>query len=106
FSFLQAGSDVHAEYLIVVGLGNVTLGVWRRYTEFKRLAKKIASSDRRRQFHNALCSWRILQNRQRWFRCLDRDYLVLKCFLLERFLHDLVFESLSPDTVREFLGVL
>jgi hypothetical protein len=31
---------------------------------------------------------------------------VLQCFLLERFLHDLVFESMSPDTVREFLGVL
>ncbi|CAM9883229.1 unnamed protein product, partial [Discosporangium mesarthrocarpum] len=39
-------------------------------------------------------------------RCLDRDYLILKTFLLERFLHDLVFESMSPNTVRDFLGVL
>ncbi|CAM9842153.1 unnamed protein product, partial [Choristocarpus tenellus] len=39
-------------------------------------------------------------------RCLDRDYLVLKTFLLERFLHDFVFESISPNTVRDFLGVL
>lgn len=41
-----------------------------------------------------------------WFRCLDVDYLILKTFLLERFLHDFVFESMSPNTVREFLGVL
>lgn len=106
FQIVQAGSDVHAEYLIVVGLGAVTLGVWRRFREFKHLATKIASSEKRKQFHNALCSWHCLRTRQRWFRCLDKDYLILKCFLLERFLHDLVFESLSPDTVREFLGVL
>ena len=39
-------------------------------------------------------------------RCLDVDYLILKTFLLERFLHDFIFESMSPNTVREFLGVL
>lgn len=39
-------------------------------------------------------------------RCLDVDYLILKTFLLERFLHDFIFESRSPNTVREFLGVL
>ncbi|CAM9845553.1 unnamed protein product [Pylaiella littoralis] len=102
----QTGSDVHAEYLIVVGLGTVTLGVWRRFSEFQRLASKLARSSRRDQFHNALCSWRCLRERQRWFRCLDVDYLILKTFLLERFLHDFVFESMSPNTVREFLGVL
>jgi hypothetical protein len=105
FQIVQGGGDMHAEYLIVVGFGTITLGVWRRFREFKMLANKIASSDKRKQFHNALLSWNCLRMRQRWFRCLDKDYLILKCFLLERFLHDLVFESLSPDTVREFLGV-
>ncbi|CAB1107470.1 unnamed protein product [Ectocarpus sp. CCAP 1310/34] len=106
FQIIQTGSDVHAEYLIVVGLGTVTLGVWRRFSEFQRLASKLSRSRRRDQFHNALCSWRCLRERQRWFRCLDVDYLILKTFLLERFLHDFVFESMSPNTVREFLGVL
>ena len=36
-------------------------------------------------------------------RCLDRDYLVLKTLLLERFHRHLVFESVSPNTVRDFL---
>jgi hypothetical protein len=82
FQIVQAGSDVHAEYLIVVGLGAVTLGVWRRFREFKTLATKLASSEKRRQFHNALCSWHCLRARQRLFRCLDKDYLILKVLLL------------------------
>ena len=28
-----------------------------------------------------------------------------KCFLLERFLHDIIFESQGPETIRDFLGV-
>ena len=40
------------------------------------------------------------------FRCLDHKYLVLKIFLLQRFLHNVVVESVSPNTVRAFLGVL
>ena len=40
------------------------------------------------------------------FRCLDRDNLVLKTLLLERFLHHLVFESVSPNTVRDLLVLL
>mmetsp|Transcript_16329 Transcript_16329/g.24206 ORF Transcript_16329/g.24206 Transcript_16329/m.24206 type:complete len:320 (-) Transcript_16329:79-1038(-) len=106
FQIVKCGNDVHAEYLIVVGLGAVTLGVWRRFQDFRNLANKLSKSGKRSQFQNTLCSWYCLRARQRFFRCLDKDYLILKCFLLERFLHDLVFESISPDTVREFLGVL
>jgi hypothetical protein len=47
----------------------------------------------------------VLFRRKRVFRCLDKDYLALKCFLLERFLHDVVLESKSPATLKEFLGV-
>lgn len=69
------GYSVHAcVYVPVtdaqVGLGTVTLGVWRRFSEFKRLAMKLSASRRRDQFHNALCSWRCLRERQRWFRCV------------------------------------
>jgi len=54
---------------------------------------------------NAITSWRLLKKRQRWFRCLDAGYLSLKVFLLERFLHDILFESSSPDMLRDFVGV-
>ena len=52
---------------------------------------------------NALCSWRLLKRRKSWFRCLDSSYLSLKVFLLERFLHDVLFESRTPEVLREFV---
>jgi len=57
------------------------------------------------QFRMTHFSWAVLGRRKKLFRCLERDYLAVKCFLLERFLHDLVFESTSPHTIRGFLGV-
>lgn len=52
---------------------------------------------------NAVTSWRLLKKRQRWFRCLDAGYLSLKVFLLERFLHDILFESSSPEVLADFI---
>ena len=52
---------------------------------------------------NALCSWRLLKRRKSWFRCLDSSYLSLKVFLLERFLHDVLFESRTPEVLRDFV---
>ena len=105
----------NTEYLVVVGLGcGVEVGVWRRFTDFARLAQAVGAAEGgagpptdavRGQFRMTAFSWAVLQRRKRMFRCLERDYLVLKCFLLERFLHDLVFESYSPATVRDFLGI-
>merc|ERR1719491_2747773 len=54
---------------------------------------------------NAITSWRLLKKRQRWYRCLDAGYLSLKVFLLERFLHDILFESSNPQILRDFVGV-
>jgi hypothetical protein len=117
-------SRPHAEYLVVVSAGAVTFGVWRRFTHFQRLAESIglgtgggevAQQQQRAkcekeaaladQFRMTHFSWAVLGRRKKLFRCLERDYLVVKCFLLERFLHDLVFESTSPQTIRDFLGV-
>ena len=48
---------------------------------------------------------RLLKKRQRWYRCLDAGYLSLKVFLLERFLHDILFESSNPQILRDFVGI-
>jgi len=101
--------EVHAEYLVVVTLGNVTFGVWRRHSDFKALATQVQlvnDASSKGKFKNALLSWQCLVHRQRWFRCLDKDYLGLKCFLLERFMHDLLFESTTPDMIGLFLGLI
>ena len=38
------------------------------------------------------------------FRCLDEEYLTVKCFLLERFLHDVLNETNDPGLVFSFIG--
>jgi hypothetical protein len=52
---------------------------------------------------NAVTSWKLLLKRKRWYRCLDAGYLSLKAFLLERFLHDVLFESSTPDILHDFV---
>lgn len=106
YQVVKEGSfDIHAEYLVVVRLRFVTFGLWRRYSHFQRLADKIVSENRPIDFENTLGSWRCVKRRQRWFRCLDKDYITLKCFLLERFLHDAVFESDSSELFHDFLEI-
>ena len=55
---------------------------------------------------NAITSWKVLKRRQRWYRCLDPGYLSVKVFMLERFLHDILYESSSPRMLRDFVGVV
>mmetsp|Transcript_8347 Transcript_8347/g.13818 ORF Transcript_8347/g.13818 Transcript_8347/m.13818 type:complete len:317 (+) Transcript_8347:1484-2434(+) len=115
----------YAQYLVIYREGSIrdTIGVWKRYSDFKDLSRKVtqqhescvsvlanmsplAITEENEVEHlpNAITSWRLLQKRQRWFRCLDAGYLSLKVFLLERFLHDILFESTSPTLLREFVG--
>ena len=98
--------EQHAEFLVVVELGAFTFGVWRRYTDFVYLAESIMATDEQRAVYpNSIFSWQCLRFRKRWYKCLDKDYLTVKCFLLERFLHDLVCESTNPTTIFDFIGV-
>lgn len=111
----------YAQFLVIYCEGSFrdTIGVWKRYSDFQELSLKINASHRNcSAFHptcnpeekdveflpNAITSWRLLKKRQRWFRCLDAGYLSLKVFLLERFLHDILFESSSPEILRNFVG--
>jgi hypothetical protein len=101
-----------AEYLITVsigGRGSVTFGIWKRHSDFGALAKLITEIDARaakpHTFKNALLSWQCVLQRKRWFKSLDTEYLALKCFLLERFMQDLLFEAPSAALICDFLGL-
>lgn len=56
-------------------------------------------------FNNSVLSWQCMLNKKNWFRCIEKDYIALKCFLLERFMHDVLFESTSPDLLFDFLNM-
>ena len=105
-------SLARAEFLIVVSLGSpspVTFGVWRRHSDFSELVQRLRdmnmkSGGEKSVFKNTLLSWDCVLQRKRWFKCLDKEYLTLKSFLLERFMHDLLFESQSPNIISNFMG--
>jgi hypothetical protein len=118
--------EKYAQFLVIYRDGSIrdTLGVWKRYRDFKELANKVTQANEgcalafanisplsitkemdTEHLPNAITSWRLLKKRQRWYRCLDAGYLSLKVFLLERFLHDILFESSSPNLLRDFIGV-
>ncbi|CAJ1928407.1 unnamed protein product, partial [Cylindrotheca closterium] len=115
----------YAQFLVIYREGSIrdTIGIWKRYSDFHELSKKVTQAHEGcasvianmsplaiTQEHevehlpNAITSWRLLKKRQRWYRCLDAGYLSLKVFLLERFLHDILFESSSPNLLREFIS--
>jgi len=116
----------HAQFLVIYREGGVrdTIGVWKRYSDFQELSKKVTNTNEGcasvianmsplavteepdvEHLPNAITSWHLLKKRKRWYRCLDSGYLSLKAFLLERFLHDILFESSTPDLLRDFVGV-
>eukprot|EP00568_Trieres_chinensis_P018563 CAMPEP_0183321188 /NCGR_PEP_ID=MMETSP0160_2-20130417/68286_1 /TAXON_ID=2839 ORGANISM="Odontella Sinensis, Strain Grunow 1884" /NCGR_SAMPLE_ID=MMETSP0160_2 /ASSEMBLY_ACC=CAM_ASM_000250 /LENGTH=364 /DNA_ID=CAMNT_0025488061 /DNA_START=63 /DNA_END=1157 /DNA_ORIENTATION=- len=123
--------EKYAQFLVVYCEGSFrdTVGVWKRFSDFEKLSQKVvhghescthqncssnlskmrplmvAEDTECELLPNAITSWRLLKKRQRWFRCLDAGYLSLKVFLIERFLHDILFESTSPKILREFVGV-
>ncbi|KAG7347642.1 hypothetical protein IV203_016347 [Nitzschia inconspicua] len=114
----------YAQFLVIYREGSIrdTIGVWKRYSDFQRLSEKVTKAHEGcaavianmsplaiteehdvEHLPNAITSWRLLKKRQRWYRCLDAGYLSLKVFLLERFLHDILFESSTPDLLRDFV---
>ena len=54
---------------------------------------------------NAQRSWACVRRRQHCFRNLDVDYLTIKAFLLERFLHDALYEAPTAEVFNEFLDI-
>lgn len=108
----------HAQFHVIYREGNMrdTIGIWKRYRDFEMLANKISDTcegcamlshhviePEVEHLPNAITSWRLMKKRKRWYRCLDAGYLSLKVFLLERFLHDVLFESSSPQLLRHFV---
>jgi len=115
----------YAQFLVIFCAGTFreTFGVWKRYSDFKTLSHQVShgtenctsvlvgmgplsvTEDHAEIMPNAMMSWSLVKKRKRWYRCLDAGYLSIKVFLLERFLHDILYESTSPKILRDFVGV-
>jgi len=109
--------EARASFLVVVSINGVHYGRWKSHSEFRTLADKIQITHDSSiantpcadictsSFRNSILSWQCVLHRKPWFRCLDKEYLALKCFLLERFMHDVLFESHTPELLSAFIGV-
>jgi len=115
----------YAQFLVIFCAGTFrdTIGVWKRYSDFNKLSHQVThgtesctsvlvgmgplsvTEDPPEIMPNAMTSWSLVKKRKRWYRCLDAGYLSIKVFLLERFLHDILYESTSLDILRDFVGV-
>lgn len=115
----------YAQFLVIFCAGTFreTFGVWKRYSDFKKLSHQVThgtenctsvlagmgplsvTEDHTEIMPNAMTSWSLVKKRKRWYRCLDAGYLSIKVFLLERFLHDILYESTSPKILHDFVGV-
>jgi hypothetical protein len=103
---------MYAEFLIVVSLNSpdsLKFGVWRRHSDFCSLVRTMRQDSlrcgNRDLYKNSLLSWECVLQRKRWYKCLNKEYLEIKCFLLERVIHDFLFESSSPSSLFAFLGL-
>jgi hypothetical protein len=135
YQVVTTKKETFARYLVVFGRGGKhgakQVGVWKRYSDFKRLAVAVGADnnsalcsqscvprslsygqdgdweegEEEDMFSaNAVTSWKLLQKRKRWFRCLQTEYLSLKTWLLERFLHDVLYESDNGESLRLFVS--
>jgi hypothetical protein len=105
---------LHAEFLVVLSFGQgnmITYGVWKRHSDFAVLADDLRKQHNRLSpddcdfgYKNTLLSWDCVMQRKKLFKCLDYDYLSLKCFLIERYMHDFLFECSDPTPVIKFLN--
>ena len=98
----SGGGARHAEYLLVIDNGALTFGKWCRYSSFVDFYREVVRGDPR-HFSRTRTAWAELQFKRKWRRCLERDYLISKCFFLERFLQSLLAESPTPATISKLI---
>tara|TARA_Y100000991_G_scaffold215055_1_gene204332 strand:+ start:1389 stop:1964 length:576 start_codon:yes stop_codon:yes gene_type:complete len=76
------------QYLILIKINNYEFGTWKRYKEIEDI-----KSNLNRNFTESKYSWDILKYRKKLFRCLESQYILLKCYLIEVFLRNILIES-------------
>jgi hypothetical protein len=120
----------YAEYQVQVTYELQDYFVWRRYSDFARLAEscseycrcshshtlldwfldyvsgassaKEESKKRLRQLRNTLSAWADVKDNTTWGRCLDVHHLLLMTRLLGVFIENLLYEIHSPRIIIEF----
>tara|TARA_B100001094_G_scaffold275360_1_gene282849 strand:+ start:36912 stop:37586 length:675 start_codon:yes stop_codon:yes gene_type:complete len=93
----------YAEYLIIIKTPIYEYSKWYRYNDIKKIYRNIIKNKISSRFEYAIYSWYILNNRLKLFKCLDIDYLNNKSYLIERVLHDILYELDDFKKIKQFI---
>jgi hypothetical protein len=102
FRIIQGPQGEHAEFNLIVCMNSQTYCIWKRYSQFSTLVRHARRCHSRGQLRRTLEAWGNLEQRRKWWRCLDVRYLAQKYSLLELFLKELVYEIKSPALLVKF----
>jgi hypothetical protein len=100
-----ATGEIRAEFHFVFCYGSMSYMSWKPYSEFKKLAGIITTlhRDTKSLFFQTLKAWSFLEEKKRWFRCLDIKYLIEKSILLGKFMEALLHEVPTPGLILAFI---
>lgn len=100
-----ASGEIRAEFHFVFCYGSMSYMSWKPYSEFKKLAGIITTlhRDTKSLFFQTLKAWSFIEEKKRWFRCLDIKYLIEKSILLGKFMEALLHEVPTPGLILAFI---
>eukprot|EP00752_Nemacystus_decipiens_P004548 g4152.t1 len=88
----------HAEYEVCVKGGGRRWSKWQRFSRFRTIAGCTQADP------DAAAAWSRVLRAKPHFRCLNADYLALKCNLLEVFLQQVLFAMPTPAILIHFVS--
>eukprot|EP00903_Cladosiphon_okamuranus_P009786 g9303.t1 len=89
---------LHAEYEVCVQGGGRVWRRWQRFSKFRTIAGCTQADT------DAAAAWGRVLRAKPHFRCLNADYLALKCKLLEVFLQEVLFAMPTPAILIHFVS--
>jgi hypothetical protein len=101
---LQSG-ECRAEFQLVFCYGSVSYSCWKSLSEFRELADIIVHIHEESFpiFNRSVANWKRIEQKTRWFRCLEVKYLMTQSVLLGHFVESLLLESPSPGLMVCFV---
>ncbi|CAM9437571.1 unnamed protein product, partial [Hapterophycus canaliculatus] len=89
---------MHAEYEVCVKGGGRRWSKWQRFSKFKMIAACTQGDP------DAASAWTQVLQAKPHYRCLNPDYLAVKCNLLEVFLQQVLFAMPTPALLIHFVS--
>lgn len=102
FRIIKNDKEHFAQYHIKLKTPKYEYCSWFRFTKVKNIYEQIILCSNKFDFIYSKKSWKILSQKKSFFKNMTIQYLEMKSYLLERVLHDILFEIKSPKLLYLF----